>query len=147
MTLIPVIQLMTTRESPQQQQEEESQKKHRETCHTILALSPKIRYVGIMNKFGRTLVAQLRKGVLPLFRVDEARNEFFVEAIRNQLRKNFESSIGKTEYSFTENEKVKILTLSNETNLYYITLDKDTDIQDFSKIIESVKKIVRPINS
>jgi hypothetical protein len=137
---------MTTRES-RQQQEEESQKKHRETCHMILALSPKIRYVGIMNKFGRTLVAQLRKGVVPLFKVDEARNEFFLEAIRNQLRKNLESSIGKTEYSFTENEKVKILTLSNETNIYYITLNKDTDIQDFSKIIESVKKIVRPINS
>jgi hypothetical protein len=147
MTLTPLIQLMASRESSQQQQEEESQKKHRETCRMILTLSPKIRYVGIMNKFGRTLVAQLRKGVVPLFKVDEARNEFFLEAIRSRLRKNFESSIGKTEYSFTENEKVKILTLSNEINLYYITLDKDTDIQDLSKIIESVKKVVRPINN
>jgi hypothetical protein len=142
------MQLMASRESSQQQgQQEEAQKKHRETCNMILALSPKIRYVGIMNKFGRTLVAQLRKGVIPFFKVDEARNEFFLEATRSQLRKNFESSIGKTDYSFTENEKVKILTLSSETNLYYITLDKDTDIQDFSKIIESVKKIVRPINN
>src|SRR5919199_3371305 len=146
MTLLLLIPFMASRESRQQRQEEESRKKDRETCGTILGLSPKIRYVGIMNKFGRTLVAQLRKGVVPLFKVDEARNEFFLEAIRIQLRKNFESSIGKTEYSFTENEKVKILTLSNEINIYYITLDKDTDIQDFTKIIESVKKIVRPIN-
>ena len=67
----------------------------------------------------------------------------FMEATRNQLRKNFESSIGKTDYTFTENEKVNILTLSNEINFYYITFDKDTGIQELGKVIESAKKLVR----
>jgi hypothetical protein len=89
------------------------------------------------------LVGQLRKDVKPLFKPDEARNEFFVEATRNQLRKNFESSIGKTDYTFTENEKVNILTLSNEINFYYITFDKDTGIQELGQVIESAKKLVR----
>ena len=129
---------MTTLESSQQEIQ-----KHKENCRNLLTLSPKIRYVGVINKFGRTLVGQLRKDVKPLFKPDEARNEFFMEATRNQLRKNFESSIGKTDYTFTENEKVNILTLSNEINFYYITFDKDTGIQELGKVIESAKKLVR----
>ena len=130
--------IMTTLESSQQEIQ-----KHKANCRNLLTLSPKIRYVGVINKFGRTLVGQLRKDVKPLFKPDEARNEFFMEATRNQLRKNFESSIGKTDYTFTENEKVNILTLSNEINFYYITLDKDTGIQELGKVIESAKKLVR----
>ena len=130
--------IMTTLESSQQEI-----KKNKANCRNLLMLSPKIRYVGVINKFGRTLVGQLRKDVKPLFKPDEARNEFFMEATRNQLRKNFESSIGKTDYTFTENEKVNILTLSNEINFYYITFDKDTGIQELGKVIESAKKLVR----
>ncbi len=116
--------------------------KYREKCNSILAISPRIRYAGIMNKFGRTLAGGLRKGVVPLLRQDEARNEYFIEATRNQLRKNFESSIGRTEYTFTENEKVKILTIANEDHFYYLTMDKDTPANEVTKIIEAARKLV-----
>jgi hypothetical protein len=116
--------------------------KYRQDCRDILALSPKIRYVGIINRFGRTLAGQLRKGIVPLFKTDEARNEFFIEAIRSQLRKNFESSIGKTDYTFTENEKVKILTITKEENIYYVTLDKETSSEELSIVIESIKNLI-----
>jgi len=118
-------------------------RKYREKCSSILAISPRIRYAGIMNRFGRTLAGGLRKGVVPLLKQDEARNEYFIEATRDQLRKNFEGSIGKTEYTFTENEKVKILTISSEEHFYYITMDKDTPANEATKIIEAVKKLVR----
>jgi hypothetical protein len=116
--------------------------KYREDCRNILALSPKIRYVGIINRFGRTLAGQLRRGVVPLFKREEARNEFFIEAIRSQLRKSFESSIGKTAYSLTENEKVKIITITNEENFYYVTLDKEISSQDLSIAIKSIKDLI-----
>jgi hypothetical protein len=117
--------------------------KYRERCNSILAISPRIRYAGIMNKFGRTLAGGLRKGVVPLLKQDEARNEYFIEATRNQLRKNFERSIGKTEYTFTENEKVKILTIASEEFFYYITVDKDTPAADVTRIIDAAKKLVK----
>ncbi|SRR5581483_3577199 len=117
--------------------------KYREKCTGILAISPSIRYAGIMNRFGRTLAGGLRKGVVPLLKPDEARNEYFIEATRNQLRKNFEKSIGKAEYTFTENEKVKILTLSSEDYFYYITMDKDTPANEVARIIDAAKKLVR----
>src|SRR5687768_5114765 len=97
--------------------------KYSDKSNNILAISPRIRYAGIMNRFGRTLAGDLRKGVVPLLKQDEARNEYFIEATRNQLRKNFQNSIGRTEYTFTENEKVKILTIASEDHFYYITMD------------------------
>jgi hypothetical protein len=117
--------------------------KYKEKCSSILAISPHIRYAGVINKFGRTLAGGLRKGVVPLFKQDEARNEYFIEATRNQLRKNFERSIGKTEYTFTENEKVKILTIANEEYFYYITMDKDTRANEVTRIIEAARKQIK----
>jgi hypothetical protein len=117
--------------------------KYKATCGEILAISPRIRYAGIMNKFGRTLAGALRKGVVPLLKPDEARNEYFIEATRNQLRKNFEKSIGKTQYTFTENEKVKILTMSTEDHFFYFTMDKETPAAEMATIIDSAQKLVR----
>jgi hypothetical protein len=116
---------------------------YKQECHKILAVSPRIRYAGIMNKFGRTLAGGLRKGVVPLLKPDEARNEHFVEATRNQFRRNFENSIGREEYTLTENEKVKILTLSSEDHFYYVTLDKETPINEVMKIIEETKALIK----
>jgi hypothetical protein len=120
---------------------------NREKCQKVVSLSPKIRYVGIINKFGRTLAGQLRNGIIPLLQSDEVRNECFIEATRFQLRKNFESSIGKTEFTLTENEKVKTLTLSNQRNFYYITIDKDTMEADLEKIISSVKTLLNNLDA
>jgi hypothetical protein len=115
---------------------------YKQECRDILAVSPRIRYAGIINKFGRTLAGGLRKGVVPLLKPDEARNEHFIEATRNQLRKNLENSIGREKYTFTENEKVKIVTLSSQEHFYYITMDKETPTNEVMKIIDDVKRLV-----
>lgn len=117
--------------------------KYKERCNSILAISQHIRYAGIMNRFGRTLAGNLRKGLAPLLKPDEARNEFFIEATRNQLRRNFEKSIGRTEYTFTENEKVKILTIASEEHFYYITMDRETPSGEVTRVIDAAKKLVR----
>jgi hypothetical protein len=114
--------------------------KYKEKCNGILGISPRIRYVGIVNKFGRTLAGSLRKGVVPLLKPEEARSEYFIEAARSQMRRSFEKSIGRTEYTLTENEKVKILTLADAENIYYITMDKETPASEVAKIIESARK-------
>jgi hypothetical protein len=93
-----------------------------------------------MNNFGRTITGQLRKGVIPLFSPGEARDENFLEATRNQLRKKFEKAIGKTIFTITENEKVKIVTIPMTRGFFYITLEKDVENQEILKIIDSIKR-------
>jgi hypothetical protein len=119
--------------------DDERLQKNKKLCRQFLELSPKIRYVGLMNDFGRTLSGQLRKGVIPLFSPDEARDENFLEATRNQLRRKFEEAIGKTRFTITENEKVKIVTIPITRGFFYITLEKDTENQEILMIIESIK--------
>lgn len=119
--------------------DDERLQKNKKLCRQFLELSPKIRYVGLMNDFGRTLSGQLRKGVIPLFSPDEARDENFLEATRNQLRRKFEEAIGKTRFTITENEKVKIVTIPITRGFFYITLEKDTDNQEILMIIKSIK--------
>jgi hypothetical protein len=107
----------------------------------MLSISQHIRYVGITNRFGRTLAGSLRKGVKPLLKPEEARNEYFIEATRSQLRKNFEKSIGKMEYTLTENEKVKILTIPGDEHIYYLSMDKETASNEVMSIIEAARKL------
>ncbi|MGB8087575.1 MAG: hypothetical protein WCF07_14910, partial [Nitrososphaeraceae archaeon] len=120
--------------------DEEKLQKNKGLCRLFLELSPKIRYVGLMNNFGRTISGQLRKGVIPLFSPGEARDENFLEATRNQLRKKFEKAIGKTIFTITENEKVKIVTIPMTRGFFYITLEKDVENQEILKIIDSIKR-------
>ena len=118
--------------------------KSKEKCQALLNLSSKIRYVGIINDFGRTLAGQLRRGTVPLFKVEEARNEFFIEATRNRLRRHFEYSIGKMEFGITVNEKVKILVVPSVTgsHLYYFTFDKDATVQEITQIKETATRSI-----
>lgn len=120
-------------------EDEEKLQNNGNLCRQILGLSPKIRYVGLMNEFGRTISGQLRKGVIPLFSPDEARDENFLEATRNQLRKKFEKAIGKTKFTITDNEKVKILTIPRLRGFYYITLEKDTENKEIMYIVDSIR--------
>lgn len=127
---------------PNREQIHEATLKYREYCSKILKISPKIRYAAVMNEFGRTIAGQLRKDVVPLFTPDQARNENYIEATRNCLRKNFDKAIGKTSFTFTDNEKVKILVIHGETNFCFVTLDKDTKITEVEPIVDSAKKFV-----
>lgn len=115
--------------------------KYREKCSAMLSISQRIRYAGITNRFGRTLAGSLRKGVKPLLKPEEARNEYFIEATRSQLRKNFEKSIGRMEYTLTENEKVKILTIPGDEHIYYLSMDKETPSVEVMSIIEAARKL------
>ena len=112
-------------------------------CVDILDISDKIRYVGILNKFGRTIAGKLRKETKPLLSPDQARDEHFIESIRQQLRNSFDNSIGKTHYSITKNEHVILILIPSQSQevLYYITTDKDTTLDHVNDIITHVKKI------
>jgi hypothetical protein len=112
-------------------------------CLELVNISEKVRYVGIINRYGRTVAGKLRKNITPLLSPEQARDEHFVEAIRQQLRNSFDKSIGKTDYSITKNDLVTlVLVPSTKDNvLIYITLDKDVPLQDVSDVITKIKEI------
>lgn len=111
--------------------------KNKENCHNLLLLSQRIRYVGLINNFGKTIAGQLRPGLLPLLSVEQAINEHFIDATRNQLRKAFDSTLGATLYTLTVNIKVITLTFpSRFGGSYYITVDREIGNEELFKLID-----------
>ena len=117
---------------------------YHDKCVAFLNISEKIRYDGIINRFGRTLSGKLRKNVKPLLSPEQARDEHFIESMRQQLRNSFESSIGKTIFSITKNELVTLLLVPSKTSddvIYYVTIDKDVSLDEVNDIINKVIEI------
>jgi hypothetical protein len=119
--------------------------KNKEKCVKILSLSKRIRYVGMINDFGRTIAGKLRVGMVPLLNTEQAINDHFIEATRNNLRKTFYSVIGNAIYTLTEHEKVIMLTVPTDWGFYYITIDKETDYVEIREIIDKVLKLIPTI--
>jgi hypothetical protein len=119
--------------------------KNKEKCGKILSLSKRIRYVGMINDFGRTIAGKLRVGMVPLLNTEQAINDHFIEATRNNLRKTFYSVIGNAIYTLTEHEKVIMLTVPTDWGFYYITIDKETDYVEIREIIDKVLKLIPTI--
>ncbi len=117
-----------------------------EKCISFLKVSEKIRYVGIINKFGRTITGKLKNDIRPILTPEQARDERYIEAARRQLRKALEVSIGKSIFTIEKNENVTFLFIPNITQdiFYYITIEKDTTLNEINEIIV---KIVEKINT
>ena len=119
--------------------------KNKEKCNNLVLLSQNIRFVGIINNFGRTVAGQLRPGLMPLLNVEQAINEHFIEATRNQLRKTFDPVLGNTLYTLTANQKVITLTIPIMAGgFYYITLDSDLESVE---LIELVNLLIHKVNA
>ena len=117
---------------------------YHDKCIAFLNISEKIRYVGIINRFGRTLSGKLRKDVKPFLSPEQARDEHFIESMRQQLRNSFESSIGATIFTITKNEFVTLVLVPSKTNddvLYYATVDNDVSLDEINNIINKVIEI------
>jgi hypothetical protein len=115
---------------------------NREKCISFLSISEKIRYVGIINKFGRTITGKLKSGIRPLLTPEQARDERYIESTRQQLRKALEVSIGKSIFTIEKNENVTFLLIPDKSsdNFYYMTLEKDTSLTEINDIINKMNE-------
>jgi hypothetical protein len=116
---------------------------YKTNCKKILELSSKIRYVGVTNKFGRTIAGQLRIGLTPFLKTEEMRNELFVHSMIYNIRKNYEKSIGETEFIFISNKKVDIISFYIDELVYYITIDKNIDKNELYSLNQQIRAITK----
>ena len=113
---------------------------YRKKCQSILQISNNIRYVGIVNAYGRTLTGIINADVKPLMKSETIKNELFVISTLMTLRKESTSVVGKLDYVLLHHQKISILLFQKNNVTYYVTIDrKETKID---KIIESIKKII-----
>ena len=113
---------------------------YRKKCQSILQISNNIRYVCIVNAYGRTLTGIINADVKPLMKSETIKNELFVISILMTLRKESTSVIGKLDYVLLHHQKISILLFQKNNVTYYITIDRKE--KKIDKIIESIGKII-----
>lgn len=111
---------------------------YRKKCQELLSISKTIRYVGVINAYGRTLTGILRPGIKPLLKSEQVKNEFFVISTLMSLRKNTESSVGKLDHVLLQHQKISILLINKGDVTYYVSLDKPH--KEIDDVILKIKK-------
>ncbi len=113
---------------------------YRKKCQKILNVSKNIRYVGVINEYGRTLTGMIRPGVKPLLKSDQARNEFFIISTVMALRKILDSSLGELDFIILKHQKVSIIACQkNKVTFYISVLEKEKELDT---LIPDIKKLI-----
>jgi len=113
---------------------------YKKECQNILQLSNSIRYVGVINAYGKTLSGIVREDTKPLLKSEEAKNEFFIISTLMTLRKNMTNSMGNLDYILLQHQKVCLLIFQKQMVTYYISIDRAE--KNIDKIIKFVQKAI-----
>jgi hypothetical protein len=110
-------------------------------CREIVACNQSIRFAGIANHLGSLIATQYREGLIPLMTKEETSQYSIQAVLRAATREDFESKIGRLEYSIGKYEKliratVPIIFSGSEGKRFYLLLSFDTD-SDAKSIIDN----------
>ncbi len=114
--------------------------KYKKQCQSILKLSNSIRYVGIINVYGRTLTGIINPNLKPLLKSEHLKNEFFIVSTLMSLRKDTSITFGKLEHVILQHQKVILVILNKNNITYYISINRKE--KSVEKIISLIKKII-----
>jgi hypothetical protein len=109
-------------------------------CTRIFEIDEKIRFVGMIDQMGKLIVGDMKKGTPSLEKNEGSIRLYLGYAINNILRRDFDNVFGKVLYTFSEREKIKLLTIPIEENLLLVSIDK---FADHDKLIHKILDIVK----
>jgi hypothetical protein len=115
-------------------------------CNDIFALNPDIRFAGIVNKMGTLVAGGMRQSVKPMEDEVDSSKLYLESALRSEMRKDFDKEFGKTIYSFSEREKIKVASFPlHNDNLLRVSIEKQE--QSHEKIIENILKLISDLTA
>ncbi len=115
---------------------------HRKKCQKILLTSKSVRYVGLINEYGRTLTGIIRPGTKIYLKSEPARNEFFLISTLLTMRRSIDNAIGIMDCAIFKHDKVTLIAFQRKEGIYYISVDKNAALDSLAKIINKIKKLI-----
>lgn len=109
-------------------------------CDSIFALSPNIRFVGVIDRMGKLIAGGMRQGLKSMENKQDSSKLYLEFALRNEMRKEFDAEFGKTIYSFSEREKIKLASFPLNDHLLRVSIDKIE--LHHAELIENILKLV-----
>ena len=114
--------------------------KYKKQCQFILEISNNIRYVGVINNYGRTLTGVIQPHLKPLLKSEEVKHEFFIISTLMSLRKDSHDSLGKLDHVVLKHSKVNVVVFLKNDVTFYISINSKEKSLD--KIISLIKKTI-----
>ncbi|MCE2509227.1 MAG: hypothetical protein J4G04_08055 [Nitrosopumilaceae archaeon] len=114
-------------------------------CKGILAVSQSIRYVGVLNRYGRTVTGFIRPGTRPMLDREQAKNEFFVLSAILRLSAEAETAIGRLEHILVRHEKIKMALIPFGNVACILTIDGEES--QYMQVVRDVKAHLNKMSS
>jgi len=109
-------------------------------CDKVKNLDSKIRFAGIINERGRLTSGGMKEGIQSLEseRYDEM---LFMElALRVKMRREFDSQLGKVEFSMSKRGRALAMSFPIGEDTLYVYAEPDADYKELpTKIIKIIK--------
>ena len=115
---------------------------YRKKCQNILLISQSIRYVGLINEYGRTMTGIIKSGTNILLKSESARNEFFLISTLLSMRRSNDYAIGNLDFAMFKHNKVILIAFQRKEGIYYVSVNKNVPPNSLSKIIYKIKKLI-----
>ena len=113
---------------------------YKKQCQSIIQISNNIRYVGVINNYGRTLTGVIKPNLKPLLKSEEVKQEFFIISTLFSLRKDSVNSLGKLDHIILKHSKVNVIVFQKSDVTFYISINSKEKSLD--KIASLIKKTI-----
>ena len=113
---------------------------YRKKCQKIISISKSVRYVGVINEFGRTMTGTMQVGLHPLLNPENAKNEFFIVSNLITLRNSQTKSLGPLDHVVITHKNASVICIPDNKVMYYISVNPKT--KSIDEIIKKAKTMV-----
>lgn len=115
-------------------------------CDEIFALSHAVRSAIVIDKMGRLVAGGMRKGITSMEEKDDTQKLYVQFALRSVMREDFDEQFGRTVYSFSERERIKLASFPLDDQ-YIMRVSIEKEESDHNAIIDNILKIISNENS
>jgi len=112
-------------------------------CNSISAISPFIRFVGVIGESGELLANKRRSDLEPLLDAKNTQYQFSHIAIKTDLEGFFDNNLGEIEFVWEERKKVQTISFAIKKLRVWISIDKKVLRTEMLRIIDSCLPIVK----
>ena len=112
-------------------------------CSSIAAISPYIRFIGVIGESGELLAHRRRADLEPLLDAKDTQYQFSHIAIKTDLEGFFDKNLGEIEFVWEERKKVQTISFAIKKLRVWVAIDKKVLRTEMLRIIDSCLPIVK----
>ncbi len=116
---------------------------YQKICNAISAISPFIRFVGVVSESGELLANKRRHDLEPLLDAKDTQYQFSHIAIKTDLEGFFDKNLGEIEFVWEERKKVQTISFAIKKLRVWLSVDKKVLRTEMLRIIDSCLPIVK----